>query len=313
MISKLLNFALSQRLITIGFVIISIGIGIWSWITLKKEAYPDVGDTQVTVITLFPGRAAEEVEQQITLPIERALNAVPRVIDKRSKTIFGLSVIELTFEDGVDDYFARQRVLEKLNDAVLPEGINPSLGPLTGPVGEIFRYVIESSVDHNPMDLRTLQDWVIIPRLLQVPGVADVVNFGGLVKQYHVITSPDKLLRYNLTIQNVIDAVTSNNVNTGGNIIKRGGQGFVVRGIGAIKAKEDIGNIVVTSQKGVPVLIKDLASVEEFPLPPSGILGYTIKTGDSSKIDVNSSIQGLIAMRRGENPSEVVGCFKGTG
>jgi cobalt-zinc-cadmium resistance protein CzcA len=139
MISKLLNFALSQRLITISFVIISIGIGVWCWATLKKEAYPDVGDTQVTVITLFPGRAAEEVEQQITLPIERALNAVPRVIDKRSKTIFGLSVIELTFEDGVDDYFARQRVLEKLNDAILPDGVSPSLGPLTGPVGEIFR------------------------------------------------------------------------------------------------------------------------------------------------------------------------------
>ena len=310
MISKLLNFALSQRLITISIVIISIGIGIWSWITLKKEAYPDVGDTQVTVITQYPGRAAEEVEQQITLPIERALNGVPRVIDKRSKTIFGLSVIELTFEDGVDDYFARQRVLEKLNDAVLPDGVNPSLGPLTGPVGEIFRYVIEASVEHNPMDLRTLQDWVIIPRLLQVPGVADVVNFGGLVKQYHVITSPDKLLSYNLTIQNVIDAITSNNVNTGGNIIKRGGQGFVVRGIGAIKSKEDIGNIVITSVKGVPVLIKDLASIEEYPLPPSGILGYTIKTDDSKSVDVNSSIQGLIAMRRGENPSDVVEALK---
>ena len=310
MISKLLNFALPQRLITISFVIISIGIGIWSWITLKKEAYPDVGDTQVTVITQYPGRAAEEVEQQITLPIERALNGVPRVIDKRSKTIFGLSVIELTFEDGVDDYFARQRVLEKLNDAVLPDGVNPSLGPLTGPVGEIFRYVIESTVDHNPMELRTLQDWVIIPRLLQVPGVADVVNFGGLVKQYHVITSPDKLLSYNLTIQNVIDAITSNNVNTGGNIIKRGGQGFVVRGIGAIKSKEDIGNIVISSVKGVPVFIKDLASIEEFPLPPSGVLGYTIKTDDHHQVDVNSSIQGLIAMRRGENPSDVVDALK---
>jgi cobalt-zinc-cadmium resistance protein CzcA len=310
MINKLLNFALNQRLVTVAFVIISICVGIWSWITLKKEAYPDVGDTQVTVITIFPGRAAEEVEQQITLPIERALNAVPRVIDKRSKTIFGLSVIELTFEDGVDDYFARQRVLEKLNDAVLPDGVSPSLGPLTGPVGEIFRYVIEGSINYNPMDLRTLQDWVIVPRLLQVPGVADVVNFGGLVKQYHVITSPDKLLQYNLTIQNVIDAITSNNINTGGNIIKRGGQGFVVRGIGAIKKKEDIGNIVVVAQKGVPVFIKDLASVEEFPLPPSGILGYTIKTGDSTKIDVNSGIQGLIAMRRGENPSDVVEALK---
>ncbi len=310
MIRNLLGFALNQRYATLASVFVVIALGIWSWINLEKEAYPDVGDTQVTVITLFPGRAAEEVEQQVTLPIERALNAVPRVISRRSKTIFGLSVIELTFEDGTDDYFARQRVLEKLNDATLPDGVAPSLGPLTGPVGEIFRYVIESNESHTPMDLRTLQDWVIIPRLLQVPGVADVVNFGGLVKQYHVITSPDKLQRYNLSVQNVIDAITANNLNTGGNIIRRGGQGFVVRGIGAIHTMDDIRNIVVTSVNGVPVFIRDLASVEEFPLPPAGVLGYTLQPDDSTSIDVNSSIQGLVAMRRGENPSDVVQALK---
>ncbi len=310
MIRKLLASALNQRLATLSLVVAIIVIGAWSWETLRKEAYPDIGDTQVTVITLFPGRAAEEVEQQVTLPIERALNAVPRVISRRSKTIFGLSVIELTFEDGTDDYFARQRVLEKLNDAVLPDGVNPSLGPLTGPVGEIFRYVIEADEGHTPMDLRTLQDWVVTPRLLQVPGVADVVNFGGLVKQYHVITSPDRLQRYNLSVQNVIDAITANNLNTGGNIIQRGEQGFVVRGIGAIHTIDDIKNIVVTSINGVPVFIRDLASVEEFPLPPAGILGYTLQPDDSTRVDVNSSIQGLIAMRRGENPSDVVEALK---
>ena len=310
MIRKLLASALNQRLATLSLVLAVIVIGAWSWETLKKEAYPDIGDTQVTVITLFPGRAAEEVEQQVTLPIERALNAVPNVISRRSKTIFGLSVIQLTFEDGTDDYFARQRVLEKLNDAVLPDGVSPSLGPLTGPVGEIFRYVIEADGSHTPMDLRTLQDWVVTPRLLQVPGVADVVNFGGLVKQYHVITSPDRLQRYNLSVQNVIDAITANNLNTGGNIIQRGGQGFVVRGIGAIHTIDDIKNIVVTSINGVPVFIHDLASVEEFPLPPAGILGYTLQPNDSTRIDVNSSIQGLIAMRRGENPSDVVEALK---
>ena len=306
MIRRLLAFALNQRLVTLVLVLACIGIGIWAWIDLKKEAYPDIGDTQVTVITQFPGRAAEEVEQQITLPIERALNGVPRVIARRSKTIFGLSVLQLTFEDGVDDYFARQRVLEKLNDAILPDGINPSLGPLTGPVGEIFRYVIEATDDYTPMELRTLQDWVIIPRLLQVPGVADVVNFGGLVKQFHVITSPDRLVRYNLGLQQVMDAISANNLNTGGNIVQRGGQGFVIRGIGAIRSKGDIENIVVTSVNGVPVFVKNLASVEEFPLPPSGVLGYTLRTDDSTTVDVNSSIQGLIAMRRGENPSEVL-------
>jgi cobalt-zinc-cadmium resistance protein CzcA len=306
MIRRLLSISLNQRLGTIVGVIAIVAVGIWSWIEIKKEAYPDVGDTQVTVITLYPGRAAREVEQQITLPIERALNGVPRVITRRSKTIFGLSVVSLTFEDGVDDYFARQRVLEKLNDAVLPDGISPSLAPLVGPVGEIYRYVIEAPDNYTPMELRTLQDWVIVPRLLQVPGVADVVNFGGLVKQYHVITSPEQLLRYNLTLQNVIDALTANNLNTGGNILNRGGQGFVVRSIGAIKSSEDILNIVVTQQSGVPVFIRNLGTVEEFPSPPAGVLGYTIRNANGSLDDVSSGVQGLIAMRRGENPSEVV-------
>ncbi len=310
MIRRILSFALNQRTATLGMVLAVIVAGVWSWITLRKEAYPDVGDTQVTVITQFPGRAATEVEQQITLPLERALNAVPMVIDRRSKTIFGLSVIQLTFADGTDDYFARQRVLEKLGDAVLPDGVNPALGPLTGPVGEIFRYVIESTNEHTPMDLRTLQDWVVTPRLLQVPGVADVINFGGLVKQYHVITSPDKLQRYNLTLQNVIDAVSANNLNTGGNIINRGGQSFAIRSIGAIRQKQDIENIVLTVQSGVPVFIRNIGSVEEFPLPPSGVLGYAIREDDGTIVDVRSSIQGLVAMRRGENASEVVAAIK---
>ncbi len=310
MIRRLLGFALTNRVATLAVVLAIVALGVWSWITLKKEAYPDIGDTQVTVITVFPGRAAEEVEQQITIPIERALNAVPRVISRRSKTIFGLSVIQLTFEDGTDDYFARQRVLEKLNDAVLPDGVSPSLGPLTGPVGEIFRYVIEAPDEYTPMQLRTLQDWVVVPKLLQVPGVADVVNFGGLVKQYHVITSPERLRRYNLTIQNVIDAIQANNVNTGGNIINRGGQGFIVRGIGAITSPKDIENIVITSVNGVPVSVRNIASVEEYPLPPAGVLGYTLQPDDTTQVDVNSGIQGLIAMRRGENPSDVVDALK---
>ena len=173
MIRKLLGFALNQRLTTITIVIAVIIGGIWSWIQLKKDAYPDIGDTQVEIITTYPGQAAQDVEQQVTLPLERALNGVPKVIDRRSKTIFGLSVIDLTFEDGTNDYFARQQVLEKLNDAVLPDGVQPSLGPLTGPVDEIFRYVIQATDNYTPMQLRTLQDWTIIPHLLQVPGIAD--------------------------------------------------------------------------------------------------------------------------------------------
>lgn len=309
MIRKLLGFALSQRLTTITIVVAVIIGGIWSWIQLKKDAYPDIGDTQVEIITTYPGQAAQDVEQQVTLPLERALNGVPKVIDRRSKTIFGLSVIDLTFEDGTDDYFARQQVLEKLNDAVLPDGVQPSLGPLTGPVDEIFRYVIQATDNYTPMQLRTLQDWTIIPHLLQVPGIADVVNFGGLVKQYQVITSPNNLFRYKISLDDLISAIRANNINTGGNIVKRGEQGFVVRGIGAIRNKDDIGNIVIKSVNGVPIFIHDVASVEEIPSQPTGILGYTLQN-DSTKIDVNSSIQGLLAMRRGENPSDIIIALK---
>ena len=309
MIRKLLGFALSQRLTTITIVIAVIIGGIWSWIQLKKDAYPDIGDTQVEVITTYPGQAAQDVEQQVTLPLERALNGVPKVIDRRSKTIFGLSVIDLTFEDGTDDYFARQQVLEKLNDAVLPDGVQPSLGPLTGPVDEIFRYVIQANDNYTPMQLRTLQDWTIIPHLLQVPGIADVVNFGGRVKQYQVITSPNNLFRYKISLDDLISAIRANNINSGGNIVKRGEQGFVVRGIGAIRSKEDIGNIVIKSVNGVPIFIHDVASVEEIPSQPTGILGYTLQN-DSTKVDVNSSIQGLLAMRRGENPSDIIVALK---
>jgi cobalt-zinc-cadmium resistance protein CzcA len=309
MIRALLTFSLTQRLAAMVLTVVSIGLGWWAWTTLKKEAYPDVGDTQVVVITTFPGRAAVEVEQQITLPLERVLNAVPRVITRRSKTIFGLSVIQITFDDGVDDYWARARVLEKLADAELPDGVQPALGPLTSPVGEIFRYVIEADVRYTPMDVRTVQDWTVLPRLLQCAGVADVINFGGLVKQYHVITAPDKLQRYGLTLQTVIDAVQANNLNTGGNVIRRGEEGFAVRSIGAIRTKDDILAIVLAEVGGVPVFVRDVATVEEFPFPANGVLGYAIHT-DSVRDEVQSGVQGLIAMRRGENASEVVEALK---
>lgn len=302
---RFLSACLDHGKIVIGVWIFIFILGIGAWIFLKKEAYPDIGDTQVTIITTYSGRAAREVEEQITVPVERALSSLPGLINKRSKTIFGLSVIQVTFEDGVDDYFARQRVTEKLQDVSLPPGIQPQLAPLTGPVGEIFRYVIESSEEFSPMQLRTLQDWVIIPKLLQVQGVADVINFGGLVKQFHIVTSPERLVRYGLTLQNVIDAINANNVNTGGNIVARGEQGLAVRAMGAIHGIKDLESIVVTSVKGVPVFVRDLAAVQESPLPPTGVLGYRLKN-EKNFTDVDSSVQGLVAMLRGQNPSEVV-------
>ena len=307
MIKNLLIFSLRHRWTIIAISIALMGIGYWSFTQLKIEAYPDIADTCVIVVSQYDGRAAEEVEQQVTVPIERALQNTPNVLDRRSRTIFGLSVVQLTFKDGTDDYFARQQVIERISGATLPAGVNPQLAPLSTAVGEIFRYVVEAPPAFSKTQLRDLQDWVIKPALLQVPGIADVTTFGGPLKQFHIITAPDKLRKYNLTLQEVIDAVNANNQNTGGNVISRGGQGFAVRGLGAIKTEQDIRNIVLKSENGVPVFVKDVATVEITPPPPSGVLGYFVT---AERIDVNSGVEGIVLLRRYENPSEVLKLLK---
>lgn len=308
MIKKLLIFSLTNRWLVIAIATVISLLGYWCFVQLKIEAYPDIADTNVIVIAKFDGRAAEEVEQQVTVPIERALNNVPRVLDRRSRTIFGLSVVQLTFQDGTDDYFARQQVIERLASAELPDGVSPELAPLTTAVGEIYRYVVEAPPGkYTGMQLRDMQDWTILPFLLQVPGIADITTFGGPIKQFHVLTTPDKLRKYGLNLEDVIDAVQKNNQNTGGNVIERGGQGFAVRGLGAIKSEKDIENIVLSSLKGVPIFVRDVASVEITPPPPSGILGYSVP---SEGIEINSGTEGIILLRRGENPSEVLKLLK---
>lgn len=307
MIKNLLIFSLRNRWIVIAISSVLMAIGYWCFTQLKIEAYPDIADTCVIVVAQYEGRAAEEVEQQVTVPIERALQNTPNVLDRRSRTIFGLSVVQLTFKDGTDDYFARQQVLERLSGASLPDGVAPELAPLSTAVGEIYRYVVEAPANFSQTELRDLQDWVIKPALLQVPGIADVVTFGGPLKQFHIISSPEKLRKYNLTLQNITDAVNVNNQNTGGNIVARGGQGFAVRGLGAIKTERDIQNIVLKSDNGMPVFIRDVATVEITPPPPSGVLGYTV-TKDS--LDVNSGVEGIVLLRRYQNPSEVLKLLK---
>lgn len=283
------------------------GIGYWCFTQLKIEAYPDIADTNVIIVAQYPGRAAEEVEQQVTIPIERALQNTPNVLDRRSRTIFGLSVVQLTFTDGTDDYFARQQVNERLATAGLPDGVAPELAPLTTAVGEILRYVVEAPPNFTPTEIRDLQDWVIKPNLLQVPGIADITTFGGPLKQFHILTAPDKLRKYNLTMQDLIDAVQKNNQNTGGNIINRGEQGFAVRGLGAVKTEQDIQNIVLKAANGNPVYLRDVATVEVAPPPPSGVMGYTIT---DTKTNVSNGVEGIILLRRYENPSEVLKLLK---
>lgn len=307
MLDRLIRFALQRRLFVVAGALALAAAGVAAWTTLKLEAYPDVADTEVVIITAYPGRAAEEVEQQVTIPIERAVNAVPRVLSRRSRTIFGLSIVKLGFEEGTDDYFARQQVLEKIADAELPDGVAPTLGPLSTPVGEILRYIVEGDGTQSVMELRELQDWVITPKLLTAPGVADVTNFGGLVRQYNVVVDPALLEKYGLSIQELADAIAANNASTGGNVLRVGASQLAVRSVGRIGTREDIERIVLpVADAGSPVYVRDVASVEVGALPPSGVLGFTDKSGDADDRSADDAVEGIILMRRGENPSDVL-------
>lgn len=296
MMDALLRFALRQRFVVLLFAIGLTATGIWAFYQLKVEAYPDVSETQVIVITLVPGRAAEEIEQQITIPIERALQSVPQTISRRSRTIFGLSVVDLTFSYGTDDSFARQAVLEKLRDLELPDGSIPELAPPTTPAGELYRYVIEAeSLDE--IRCREIQDWVIAPRLMQVPGVGDVFAFGGLVKQYQIEVDPLALYRYGLIIRQIADTIGANNQNAGGALVSNGQQAMVVRGVGLLRSAADLESVIVCSSSGVPIFVRDIGKVFIGAAPRTGIFGLDSRSG---------LVEGVVAMRRGDNPSEVL-------
>ena len=296
MIARLLRFALEQRFIAIVAALVLVLFGGWAFTQLKIEAYPDISDTTVEVITVVPGLAAEEVEQQVTIPIERALNNVPNVVSRRARTIFGLSSNELTFEYGTNDYFARQLVTEKLREAELPEGVTPTLAPMATPIGELFRYSLEGG-GLNSQQLRELQDWVIYPRLLQARGVADVVPFGGLVKQYQIEINPFALEKHKIGLRDLAQAVEESNQNAGGALLDNKEQSIAVRGVGLLKSVPDIENSVVSETRGVPVYVKDLGKVSVGAAPPTGIFGLQDRTG---------GVEGIILMRRGENPSDVL-------
>ncbi|TGK03691.1 efflux RND transporter permease subunit [Leptospira selangorensis] len=303
-INLIIESSLRFKFITLALSILALLLGVWSWIHIRKEAYSDIADTQVRIVAKFPGKATLEVEERVTMPIERVLHSTPNVIVRRSRTINGLVVFQFVFEEGTDDYFARMRLMEKVRDAVIPEEVSPTLAPMSSPVGEVFRYVVES-VDgtKTSMELRSIQDWIVIPKLLQVTGIADVVTFGGLPKQYHVVTSPDKLIRYKVTVADVIEAIQDNNLNTGGNFLLQGEQSLPIRSLGSIRSPQDIEDIVVKTVNGVPVYVKDVGTVEISHPIPSGVLGYTVQNDTEGLVDVDSAVQGLVAMRRWVEPN----------
>lgn len=281
------------------FVLICL-FGYYSWTRLTIEAYPDIADVTSQVVTQVPGLAAEEVEQQIIIPLERALNGVPGMHVMRSKSTFGLSIITIVFRDGVEDYWSRQRVQERLNEVDLPYDAVAELDPLTSPTGEIFRYIIESD-RHSLRELTDLQNWVIIPRLTQVPGVAEVSNFGGITTQYQVELDPRKLEQYDVSLREVIEAIEENNYNVGGSVLNRGDLGYVVRGIGLLSGLEDLGKIVVSSNEGVPVFLGDLGGLKYGNLERKGVMGYTDRLRNYTE-----TIQGIVLLLKHENPSMVL-------
>jgi cobalt-zinc-cadmium resistance protein CzcA len=296
MIDRIVSICLHKRLVVLIVSILLAVFGYYSWTKMAVEAYPDIGDVTVQVVTQAPGLAAEEVEQQITIPLERALAGTPGLMNMRSSSTFGLSIIPMTFRDGSEDYWSRQRVIEQIGQVSLPSGIQPSLLPLAGPTGEIYRYTLESDTK-NLMELSEIQKWTVIPAIKQVPGVVDVPNFGGFTIQYQVELDPVQLQHFGVGLNDVVTAINNNSSNAGGSRISRGEQGYVIRGIGLVRTLGDLGAIVITQRNGVPILVGDLGKLTYSHQEREGILG---------KDNNPDTIQGVVNMLRHQNPSEVL-------
>jgi cobalt-zinc-cadmium resistance protein CzcA len=295
-IKGILSFSLKNKFFIFFLTFLAVVAGVICYRNTPIEAFPDVTNTQITLITQWPGRSAEEVEKFVTIPIEIGLNPVQRRTDIRSTSLFGLSVVKIIFDDGVDDTFARQQVNNLLSGIELPESIRPDVQPPYGPTGEIFRYTL-SSPTRNSRELKTLQDWVIERQLKGVPGVADVVSFGGEVKTYEISLDPRRLMDYDITPLELYKAVASSNVNVGGDVINKNSQAYVVRGIGLLRNQRDIESIVIKNVNGTPIMVGNVAQVSESALP---------RLGQAGRGPTDDVVECIVIMRKGENPSEVI-------
>lgn len=296
MIDWLVTFAWQKRLVMV-MIAVFIGLyGVYSWTQLAIDAYPDIADTSSQVITQAPGLAAEEVEQRITIPLERELNGTPGLLFMRSKSTFGLSLITIVFRDGIEDYWSRQRISERVQGALLPPNIAPMLDPLSSPTGQILYYTLESGTK-GQRELSEIQRWIVIPALKQARGVADVSNFGGITTQFQLELDPQQLVRFNLSLGNVETAIIANNYSAGGSVVSRGDLGFVIRAIGLVQTLEDLGAIVVAQRNGTPILLRDLGRLKLANLERHGIVG---------KNEKHDSIEGTVLLLKGENPSQVL-------
>ncbi|HZW39050.1 MAG TPA: CusA/CzcA family heavy metal efflux RND transporter [Ignavibacteriaceae bacterium] len=306
MLEKIISKMLHQKGMTIFIAAIIIAFGVYAYITLPIDAFPDVTNVQVEVVSHADGLSAIEIERSVTYPLEMSLRGIPNVKQMRSVTKFGLSVITIVFEDDVDIYFARQLVFERIDEAKddVPEGVEVEMGPVATVMGEIYQFTLEGNVPAEPIkkkeylsELRTLEEWVVSPILKSVRGVNEINSFGGYFKQYQVVVSPEKLLKYNVTVDDVFASIENNNQNVGGNIIERHSEQYIVRGVGLIKQTNDIENVVLKSYGGTPVYLKDVAEVK---------IGEAVRQGAAMINGKEEAVGGIVMMLKGENSRDVV-------
>jgi cobalt-zinc-cadmium resistance protein CzcA len=296
MIARLVSFALRQPFLIVVAAIALMVWGAWSFQKLPIDAYPDLSPPHVEIITQWPGHASEEVERQVTIPLEIELNGIPRLDSLRSISLYGLSFIALNFEYGVDPYFVREQAFERVPNAQMPSGVTPSLSPMFSPSGLIYRYVLQSP-DRSPQDLKTIEDWVLERHYRSIQGVADDSGFGGTTMQYQVLMDPNKLFAYGVSVPQIFQQLGNNNANSGGGFYPQGGQFYYIRGLGLVRDTADIGNIIVQEKNGIPVRVKDLAQVE---------IGYAPRLGQFGYMKQNEAVEGVILMRVGEQAQVIL-------